>query len=398
MKTLLGFVCLVVAALAGALVWRVARSRASQHEFASPAVAVSQTQQVAPPPAGPNAASPSASTQAPETERRLGPFSISGSSYTVVLHLKPRQPGETQEAGDSVVAMEIQDAAGAVQYQRKFTYQETNGDFSDAWFASATPLAGTNGSGLLVSYGFDSEPSAPEEDSPDWWQIFGVVAGKLKPFGAPLQMDNPVGLEDSVKSGVYKSGVYKSAGPLGSSADEVQFPVWTGHFRLIYPVRIDWTNGTLSPVQPCSVSATAEDRSAAGDQRRADTPLANSASAEIPACQYKVLLESNRHVGDTTFVTLCSTPAANCPNAEKVVVKSNSDVALLLAQVSAQWNPGIASGPSANIKSPADAMNDAGGVAWDRNSEVWLKVRIDGKEGWMHGEEDFTAFGFPEDD
>ena len=393
MKTLLGFGCVVVAALAGALVWRVARSHASQRESASPVVAVSQHQQVAAPPAAANAASPSASTRAPETERRLGPFSISGSSYTVLLHLKPCQPGSTQETGDSVVAMEIQDAAGAVQYQRKFPYQETNGAFSDAWLVSAIPLAGTNGSGLLVRYSFDSEPSAPEEDSPDWWQIFGIVGGKLKSFGAPLYMDKPVGWDDADKS-----SVYKSAGPLSPGADEIQFPVWTGHFRLIYPVRVDWINGTLSPVQPCSASPTTKDRPTGSDQAVADTPSANSASAEIPSCQYKVLPESNRQVRDTTFVTLCSTPAANCPNAERVVVKLNSDVALLLAQVFAQWNPGIASGPSANIKSPADSMNDAGGVGWNRSSDVWLKVRIDGKEGWMHGEEDFTAFGFPQDE
>jgi hypothetical protein len=392
MKTLLGFVCLVVAVLAGTLVWRAARSRASQRESAPPVVAVSQHQQVAPPPNAPNAASPSSPAQPPETERRLGPFSISRSSYTVVLRLKPRQPGSTQETGDSVVAMEIQDAAGAVQYQRKLPYQESNDSFSNAWFVSAIPLAGTNGSGLLVSYSFDSEPSAPEADSPEWWQIFGVVAGKLEPFGAPLYMDEPIGWDDSGKS-----SVYKSAGPLGSGADEIQFPVWTGHFRLIYPVRVDWTKGTLSPVQPCSMSATTKDRAGANDQA-ADTSFANAASNEIPSCQYKVLPESDRQVGDTTFVTLCSTPAANCPNAEKVVVKSNSNVALLLAQVNAQWNPGIAAGPSANIKSPADSMNDAGGVGCDGSSEVWLKVRIDGKEGWLHSEEDFTAFGFPQDE
>jgi hypothetical protein len=44
-----------------------------------------------------------------------------------------------------------------------------------------------------------------------------------------------------------------------------------------------------------------------------------------------------------------------------------------------------------------DAMDDAGGVGWAPNDELWLKVRIDGKEGWMHGEEDFHAFGLPED-
>jgi len=350
-------------------------------------------QQVASPPSVQNTASPAPSTQPQETERRLGPFSISGTSYSVVLRMKPRQPGTTQETGDSVVAVEIQDAAGAVQYQRKFPYQETNGAFSDAWFVSAIPLAGANGSGLLVNYGFDSEPSAPEEDSPEWRQVFGVIAGKLRPFGAPLYMDAPDGLDESGKS-----SIYRLAGPIGSSADEIQFPVWTGHFRLIYPVRVDWAKGTLSPVQPCSEPAPAKGRPVASNSGGPGTSFPSSAPVEVPACQYKVLPESDRRVGGTTFVTLCSTTAANCPNAERVAVKSNSNVALLLAQVNARWNPGAASGPADSAKSAQNPMNDAGGVAWDRSSEVWLKVRIDGKEGWMHGEEDFTAIGFPQDE
>jgi hypothetical protein len=44
-----------------------------------------------------------------------------------------------------------------------------------------------------------------------------------------------------------------------------------------------------------------------------------------------------------------------------------------------------------------DAMDDAGGIGWAQNEELWLKARIDGKEGWMHGEEDFNAFGLPHD-
>jgi hypothetical protein len=29
---------------------------------------------------------------------------------------------------------------------------------------------------------------------------------------------------------------------------------------------------------------------------------------------------------------------------------------------------------------------------------LWLQVRIDGKEGWMHSDEDFRALGLPEDE
>ena len=243
---LVGIALLAVAALA--VGWRVAQTRRSPQADNLRAVRETSAPQAKPPqqsaeqPAVQAAGTSTAAAEEKETERRLGPFSISGNSYTVVLHLKPRQPGETQETGDTLAAMEIQDSSGAVQYQRRFPYQEKNDSFSDAWFASAIPFAGTNGSGLLVRYSFDSEPSAPEEDSPDWWQIFGVVAGKLKPFGAPLYVDKPIGWDGSGKS-----SDYKSVGPLGSAADEIQFPVWTGHFRLIYPVRVDWADGKMTP-------------------------------------------------------------------------------------------------------------------------------------------------------
>ncbi len=396
MKTLLAFACVALAALAAVFAWHSVRPHTSQSASASVSGSpASQHQQVESPSSEQAITSPSTANQPAETERRLGPFSISGNSYTVVLHLKPRQPGSTQETGDSVVAMEIQDSSGAVQYQRRFSYQEKNDSFSDAWFASAIPFVGTNGSGLLVKYSFDSEPSAPEEDSPDWWQIFGVIAGKLKPFGAPLYVDKPIGWDGSGKS-----SDYKSAGPLGSAADEIQFPVWTGHFRLIYPVRVDWTDGTLSPVQPCPAStptrdlAPSTDQSGTGSQSRSVT----AAAIQSSPCEFKVLPDNDRQVRDTTFVTLCSTPSSNCSNAGRVVVKSNSEVVLLLARVNAKWSPGVASGPSGPIKSAVDAMNDSGGVGLDRGSDVWLKVRIDGKEGWIHGEEDFAAFGFPQNE
>ena len=28
--------------------------------------------------------------------------------------------------------------------------------------------------------------------------------------------------------------------------------------------------------------------------------------------------------------------------------------------------------------------------------DLWLKVRIDGKEGWIHTQEDFSAIGLPQ--
>jgi hypothetical protein len=373
-----GIVLLAVAALT--VGWRVAQTRRSREADLSGAAQETSApmakppQQSAEPPAVQATAASTLAAEEKETELRLGPFAISGSDYTVVLRNRKRQPGSTQETGDTVVAMEIRDAAGAIQYQRKFPYLETNDAFSDAWLVDARLLAGTNGTGLLVSYSLDSEPSAPQHSYPRWWQVFGVVAGKLKPFGAPVSFEAQLGWEAAAKS-----GVYNSARPLGSHADALQFRIWTGHFRMIYPVRVDWAEGKMTPVQPC------------------DEQAATASSGEIQACQYSVLPETDRQIPDTTFVTLCPRPDEKCENSPNVVVKPNSKVDLLVAQVKAHWNGGVAAGPSGKSGNPIDGMDDAGGADWAQNDELWLKVRIDGKEGWMHGEEDFQAFGLPQD-
>jgi hypothetical protein len=371
---------ILLAVAASAVGWRLVqthRSREAAPLRAAPETTAPQaklTPQSAEPPAVQATVASTPAAEEKETERRLGPFSISGNDYTVVLRNRKQQPGSTQETGDTVVAMEIRDAAGAIQYQRKFPYQEANDTFSDAWSVDAHLLAGTNGTGLLVSYSFDTEPSAPQQSYPDWWQVFGVVDGKLKPFGAPIYFEGQLGWDAAAKT-----GVYKSAGPLGAHADALQFRIWTGHFRMIYPVRVDWAEGKMTPAEPC------------------DDQPATAGSGEIQACQYNVVPEPDRRIDNMTFVTLCARPDDKCENSQKVVVKPNSKVVLLVAQVKAHWNGGVAAGPSGKSGKPMDGMDDAGGAGWAQTDELWLKVRIDGKEGWMHGEEDFNAFGLSQD-
>jgi hypothetical protein len=67
---------------------------------------------------------------------------------------------------------------------------------------------------------------------------------------------------------------------------------------------------------------------------------------------------------------------------------------LVTALVATKWVEGNPAGP-ANTKGPID---DAGSLGVAKDADLWLKVRIDGKEGWMHSEEDFRALGLPEDE
>ena len=296
----------------------------------------------------------SAEPQAAQSEQRLGPFSIVGQKYTVVLYNRKRAPGTTQETGETLVAMEIRDAAGAVQYRRTFPYQTGAVEFSDAWSVSAGILAGKHGTGLLVNYDCDSEPSAPEPEPSSWWQLFGVVNGKLKPFGGPLQVQG--GLLPGQEIGKRLTTV--SPDP---QSDALEFKVWSKHFRLVFPVRIDWTRGKLALAQSCEV------------------------------CQYKVLPEQDRRVEDLTFVRFCPNPGRKCEKPERVLVKATSKVELVAAQVNVKWSEGSASAPSGNSDKP---MDDEGAIALT-GDDLWLKLRIDGKDGWIYSEEDFNALGLP---
>jgi hypothetical protein len=239
-------------------------------------------------PSAPSAA-PSAKSQTPvvgaptaanESEKKLGPFSVAGQTYTVELWTRKVQAGSTSEGSDTVVAMEIRDAAGAVQYQRTFPYVKGTEDSFESWSVSAFPLTGTNGAGVVVSYDDYFEPSAPEEEPTAWFQIFGVLGGKLVPFGAPLEVQG--GLLDQYIDGK----TYTAARSLGAQADEVDFKIWTGHCRIAFPIRVDWNKGKLIPAQDCAMSA----------------------GKLSEGCQYKVVPETQLYTSGITFVRLWASP------------------------------------------------------------------------------------------
>ena len=165
---------------------------------------------------------------------------------------------------------------------------------------------------------------------------------------------------------------YRAARPLGEKADAVEFKIWTVHCRLIYAVRVDWAAGKLSPAQEC----------------------VGTAADPGEGCQYKILPEDKLYADGITFVRLWPSPAENPGQPMKTVVKKDSKVDLLTARVAVRW----AEGTSAFAPGSQGPLDDVVSVAPDKDADLWLKVRIDGKEGWMHSEEDFRALGLPEDE
>ncbi|MGA7226422.1 MAG: hypothetical protein WBX16_26440, partial [Candidatus Acidiferrales bacterium] len=243
------FVTLLVVVLVIAVAWNAAHTRAShsQSQPVSPRQVAVVPQNAPMPlvsvqpaslqqPPAPGIATPAGVAEEKTTEERLGPFAISGNNYSVVLHKKHLAASEDGQvaSADGVVAMEIVDAAGTVQYQRTHPLW-ADGEGVSAWEVFAHILKGTNGTGLLVR-------SRPSESSGFYEQIFGIVNDKLVPFCGPFPaMD--------VKPDA--NGVYRTVGPLGPQADEIPVMMGTGRFVIAIPIRLDWAQGKLTLAPQC---------------------------------------------------------------------------------------------------------------------------------------------------
>lgn len=47
-------------------------------------------------------------------------------------------------------------------------------------------------------------------------------------------------------------------------------------------------------------------------------------------------------------------------------------------------------------RAPVEWSENEKAISFSVNGDVWIKVRIDGAEGWIHSEEDFQAVGLPQ--
>lgn len=312
-----------------------------------------------PQPTTPGIATPAGVAEEKTTEERLGPFAISGNNYAVVLHKKHLSVTEAGEpySADGVVAMEIVDATGAATYGRSYPLFADDEALS-AWSVSAYILKGTNGTGLLMR-------SRPSESSGFYEQIFGVVHDKLVPFCGPFSaMD--------VKPDA--SGVYRTVGPLGPQADEISVMMGTGRFVIAIPIRLDWAKGKLTLAPQCPELA------------------AGNAHA---MCPYQMVdpKSSLQKPKSVTFVRLYSSPNENSGKPERVIVKPASQIDLLayLADMELK-QPDFLHAPL-----PGEfPVKDMASIGIAPNSDGWLQVRIGGKVGWIHGNEDLDALGLLE--
>lgn len=283
-------------------------------------------------------------------ERRIGPLKIRRQNFTVVLHLKRvRVPGARPHGSEETVTrMEIRDDEDNIHFAKSFPFEVVEAHFAETTAISAQILEGTQDSGLLITYGED--PSTPLGGGS--YQVFGMFYGKLVPFSKPISMEGNL-IRPEPPSGKI---VNTSTDP-GLPADVLRFRVWSGNVFVVIPVRVDWMLAKVRPEWRC---------------------YRMTAHGMLPLCRFKVEADRRPPGSELSFVRLHPEPEEGMGIAEHVVVKKESRVEILEAAGEQVWE-------EANER-----------IALGVREDLWLKVRLDGKEGWIHTQEDFNAIGLPQ--
>ena len=289
-------------------------------------------------------------------EQRLGPFTIAGQSFNIVLHNKRIVGAPSGDFGQTLVKLEIHDQSGAVLYQKAFAYQLEGTKFQQVVTASAQLLPGDNLTGLLVSY--THQPIAPGNEQS--WQVFGFRNGKLALFDQPDSAESAMNTPGQFTGVIARAPNGAVPMPIRGPLDSSELRVWTGEFYVIVPLRVDWRSGNLMAGQRCLETGM-------GGLRET-------------GCDMRVEAERTPSSAEFNFARLFPTPEENLgTNVQHAVIKKGADVQLLKARSIVTWTV------------DEDVMR----IGFPN---LWLKVLIDNNtenEGWIHGEQDFAAVGLP---
>jgi len=279
-----------------------------------------------------------------DVEDRKGPFAIAGQTFTVVLRSK-RLRGKGGSLEQALASLDMLDSHGVIQQHQEFPTTIENGAFEETCSATVEPILGSNGSGLLQNTG--CEPSAPLSGGP--WQIFGVINGKLSPIGKPLYAEGEMG-------DFFPGKISKVGDRTQILSDELRIRLFTGYFFVSVPIRVNWMEGKLGLAQHCFYQ-TGHGMAEGGCEMPVEG--VNRLPSQQELTFVRMFGESNDQVGIP----------------EHVVVKKDSKVEILAGKVLVTWE---------ETKS---------GINLGVGDEIWVKVRIDGREGWIHTDEDLQAIG-----
>lgn len=284
-------------------------------------------------------------------ERRIGPFKILEREFTVVLSLRKYQ-GAPKDFDETVESFRIVDKAGVVHYQKSFDVEYRNGGFGESmgiWayslesvgkkgllYESGTlkeiVLKGPEGAGLILYYGVT--PSAPMSGLS--CQVFTVKGERLVPVSSPL----------TVYGQIYELPRGDNPKALRLFDDNtMKFGVWTGWFEVVVPVKV------LDGLKV--------------------VPLHYHATYGYNAFEVRV---ERRFSEEETFVRFFDRPEiSSIPR--HVIIRKDTKVEFLWAYT------------KVSIGSAGEGCEISVGEM------PWLKMKIDGKEGFVRDAEDLIALG-----
>ncbi len=283
-------------------------------------------------------------------ERKLGPFKIDGKTFTVVLRLQKIE-GAPSGFGETVESFSIVDDRGEEHTRKAFKVAVGEGMFEETVGVSACALESSGKKifrseagglkeqildegktvGLLLYYNYI--PSAPSSGLS--CQVFSLVEDRLTPRSKPLSVYG------SIRD--LRQGRRPVSRRLGED-ETIEFGVWTGWFEVIVPVKV------LDGLRI--------------------VPLHRQLTFGLEA--FSVAVERMAQ-DQETFVRLFRSPEGSVP--AHIVVKKDSQVEFLFAYANVSFD-----------SSGEEIVISVGEMPW-------LKVKIDGKEGFIKDEEDLLALG-----
>jgi hypothetical protein len=288
-----------------------------------------------------------------DVEQSLGPFALGGQNYAVVLHEK-RLADARELRGETLAAVEIRDVAGNVSYRKDFPYSVEQGHFRQSLSASAESVSGKTGKGLILHYREQTGASQTNKgQSREFWQLFGLMDGKLAPLGSPAPIGVPA--PGAPFMGVMMRAANGTVSVI-SQPDTIEVRAWTGFFYAFIPLRVNWNHGGLEQGQRCM-------------------EMIGGGLQEV-GCDMRVAAIRKPPAGEFSFVRLFAEAHENMGVPDHVVIQKDSKVEILGSSAIIVWNKN-------------------GELIQPLFSDLWLHVGIDNRTGWIHGEEDFAAVGLP---
>jgi hypothetical protein len=242
-----------------------------------------------------------------------------------------------RHAGEqSVHALQLVDREGRVHHEASFERPEVaTWGLEFTLTVTAWPVRATSGDGLLLSYEF--MPSAPMTG--ESVQGFGVRGGTLRPLWPPLEEYGELQLPGVDATGARGDG-------------DVILKSWRYHFGLLLPLAIDWS---CAPGSPTCVQLV--------------PPRADTVSG-LAVFDVWTDLRTPTSAGS---ITLYAAPLSDAREVLRVLTTSAIEV----------------------IEAAASASLSADQRLGVTVRDEFLRVRIDGREGWIRGPEDFEAIGLP---